>query len=331
MEQVERIIKLHGFLTNARYPVSRKKLEEKLECSSKTVRRDLELLRDRFGAPVEYDKELNGWQYKSAQRGLYELPGLWLNEQEIFALLTIQQLLSSLDPEFLQQQIEPFEERIRQILKQTTALEKGEEIGQFIRLVTYGKRDRQYNFFQRIASATFQKKQLRIIYHARGKNKKSERVISPLQLVHYRDNWFLCAWCHFREAIRIFSMDKIEDCHILEQSTKKMSKNKIDEYLSASFGIFTGEAENLAILEFDEENARWVADESWHPEQVGKWLKNNRYRLEIPYSNATELIGEILRYGAGVTVKSPDSLKDKIKTSLETALQNYTSTPSNLR
>ena len=37
----------------------------------------------------------------------------------------------------------------------------------------------------------------------------TEREVSPQRLVHYRDNWYLDAWCHLREDVRSFSIDAI--------------------------------------------------------------------------------------------------------------------------
>lgn len=323
MEQIERVIRLHNLLSQARYPIARKLLEEKLSCSQKTVRRDIDFLRDRLGAPLEYDKENNGWFYRPNEAALYELPGLWLNEQEIHALLTIKQLLTSFDPDLLQEEMAPFEKRIRTILEKTTDLSSNEDIGQYIQLLSSAKRKQQYKHYQAIASATISKKQIYITYYGRGKNKRSKRTLSPQQLVHYKDNWYLSAWCHEKEAMRIFSLDKIETLKLLTEPSKKLVKNSIQDFISSSFGIFSGTANEHAILEFNEESSRWVADEIWHPEQQGEWLDNECYQLTIPYSNMIELAGEILRHGEDIIVKSPDTLKNYIKKRLTLALKNY--------
>ncbi len=324
MEQIERIIRLHNLLSTAHYPIARTVLQEKLECSEKTVRRNLDFLRDRLGAPLEYDSDNNGWYYRKDEAALYELPGLWLNEQEIHALLTIQQLLTHLDPELLQDEIAPFASRIRTLLEQTTGLDAEQDIGQYIRLLSAGKRKRQYAYFEAITSATLNRQQIHIHYFARSRNTHSERTLSPMQLLHYKENWYLSAWCHSQHAMRVFSLDKIEKIKTLNKPAKTIDAETLAEFTSASFGIFSGQARQKAILEFNEESARWVADEIWHPEQKGKWLENGHYQLSLPYSNPTELAGEILKHGEGIKVISPPELTDLIKERLQQALQQYT-------
>ncbi|MEE9302385.1 MAG: WYL domain-containing protein [Thiotrichaceae bacterium] len=323
MEPLERIIRLHNLLSSARYPIPRAILQERLECSEKTVRRNIDFLRDRLGAPLEYNQEQNGWNYRPEEANMYELPGLWLNEQEIHALLTIQQLLTNLDPELLQDEIAPFTDRIRTILEKTTGLNTEQEISQYIQLLSVGKRKRQYEHFQALTSATINKKQIHISYFGRGKNKRSERRLSPVQLLHYKENWYLSAWCHEKQAMRVFSLDKIESLKTLSEPAKVIDLTVIDSFTSASFGIFTGEASGQAILEFSEEASRWVADEIWHPEQQGKWLDSGSYQLSLPYSNPIELAGEILKHGEGIKVIAPMSLIELIKNRLRRALGQY--------
>jgi predicted DNA-binding transcriptional regulator YafY len=72
---------------------------ELLEVSRATFRRDLDYLRDRLGAPVIWDNDTNGYKLDSQTSvKTHPLPGLWLSEAEIHALLTGIELLSTLEP-----------------------------------------------------------------------------------------------------------------------------------------------------------------------------------------------------------------------------------------
>ena len=43
-------------------------LAELLEVSTKTIARDLEVMRDQLGLPVEYDAQIYAWRYASSRR-----------------------------------------------------------------------------------------------------------------------------------------------------------------------------------------------------------------------------------------------------------------------
>ena len=79
----------------------------------------------------------------------------------------------------------------------------------------------------------------------------------------------------------------------------------------------------VAILRFTPERARWVAAESWHPEQQSNFDQDGHYILEIPYSDDRELVMDILKYGPDVTVVGPDSLRKRVKEALANALDHY--------
>ena len=83
-------------LIRSRGHVSMRELLEELQVSPATLRRDLEYLRSRLGAPIEYDAALNGYRFGVAYAGAkHELPGLWFDEAERYSLLMAQQLLAA--------------------------------------------------------------------------------------------------------------------------------------------------------------------------------------------------------------------------------------------
>ena len=61
MDRLTRLYRLHQILASCRYPVSRARLEQELECSRATLTRILAELRDLLGAPLEYDSERGGY------------------------------------------------------------------------------------------------------------------------------------------------------------------------------------------------------------------------------------------------------------------------------
>ena len=60
--EIERIVEIHELISNGKYPTTGK-LAELLECSTSTISRDLEFLRDRLYAPYEYDSSKRGYYY----------------------------------------------------------------------------------------------------------------------------------------------------------------------------------------------------------------------------------------------------------------------------
>jgi len=313
MSQTERYYKIDQLL-NDRKVVSFTKLMEELEVSRATLKRDLAFLRDRLNAPIIHDRFAGGYRFDNVTAKVgaqYELPGLWFSAEEIHALLTMQHLLLNLDTGgLLGPHIKPLLSRLTALLG--TADNPAEEIVKRIHIETVGAREFHLDNFQAVGSALLRRKRLLIDYYAKGKDEHSQREVSPQRLVHYRNNWYLDAWCHVRNGLRAFAVDSIQHAEILEKRAKDVSEKMLAEELGAGYGIFSGKTVHWATLLFSPERARWVANERWHAEQKGRFLEDGRYELKLPYSNDPELLMDILKYGAECTVVSPIALKARV-------------------
>jgi hypothetical protein len=87
MDKFDRIFELHKILSHRRRPVPGEELQECLECSRATLGRVVQLMRDYLNMPIVYDRTRNGYYYDRSGDAPIELPGLWLNASELYALL----------------------------------------------------------------------------------------------------------------------------------------------------------------------------------------------------------------------------------------------------
>lgn len=322
MDRTERFYKIDQLL-NDRRVVSAQDLMEELGISLATFKRDLEYMRDRLNAPIEWDRDLGGYRYVQADPNApaFALPGLWFNAGEAHALLTMQQLLSNLEPGLLAGHIKPLQARLQALLD--SADHSAEEVENRIRIVHAAKRPVATDYFEIVATATLRRKRLKLRHYSRQTGEETERLVSPLQLIFYRDNWYLDTWCHLRKGIRSFSIDAIRHAEILDEPAKEISRQQLQEVLESGYGIFSGKAVAWAELRFTPERARWVSDEVWHPEQKGSYDSEGRYVLGIPYSDDRELIMDILKHGAEVEVLAPAKLRKRVTETLQAALSCY--------
>jgi predicted DNA-binding transcriptional regulator YafY len=192
-----------------------------------------------------------------------------------------------------------------------------------VRAVHAGKRRLELKCFQSLAQATLERKKVNIHHYNRQRGETTERDISPQQLVHYRDNWYVDAWCHLRNKLLNFSVDAITNCDILEEVAKEVSQKDIKVIMQSGYGIFGGEANHWAKLKFNAVRARWVQAEEWHPEQKSTVNKDGTYTLEFPYSDERELLGDILRFGADVEVLAPKTLRTSLLNAASETIKLY--------
>lgn len=321
MDRFDRIFALHKILASRRTPISREELQQKLECSRATVGRLIEDARGQLGAPILYDRDRGGYYYDRATAQVYELPGLWLNASELYALLVSERLLSEVQPGILEPTLGPLRERIGELLRHRRLGHP--ELGRRVRILQTAARTTDLGHFQKVARALLERRRLHILYHGRARDKTTERDISPQRLVYYRDNWYLDGWCHLREDLRSFALDRVHPVYIGEERAKDVDDERLEAHYTQAYGIFAGRADKTAILRFTGEAAKWVADEHWHPKQAGRMLPSGEYELRIPYGNPTELVTDILKHGERVEVMAPAALRRDVARRLRLAAEKY--------
>ena len=327
MDRTERFYKIDQMIHDRKL-VPFVDLMAALEVSRATLKRDLEYMRNRLNAPIVWDRHGGtggGYRFDTphAEAGAqYELPGLWFNSGEVHALLTMQHLLADLDPGgILTPHVQPLIARLNGLLG--SAENTADEIRRRVLIVGLGKRDLKLAHFEKVGSALLRRKRLAITYFARGSGQTTEREVSPQRLVYYRENWYLDAWCHLRGSLRNFALDSIQHTNVIERKAREVSRRTMDEALGPGYGIFSGRSLKHAKLRFTAQRARWVAQESWHPKQKGKYAVDGSWLLELPYADHRELIMDIMKFGADVEVLAPADLRQRVATEAARMVEIY--------
>jgi proteasome accessory factor B len=86
---LERFAFIDQALRSQKWPNAHK-LARALEVTVRTIRRDLQFLRDRLHAPIAYDAVRHGFYYTDEH---FSLPGLAISEGEYLALFLAERLL----------------------------------------------------------------------------------------------------------------------------------------------------------------------------------------------------------------------------------------------
>ena len=324
MDKTERFYKIDALLQANRFVPIERMLRE-LEVSKATFKRDLEYMRERLNAPIEWDREEGGYRYTGQKDGRQQsLPGLWFNSSEAYALLMMQALLAEMQPGLLGSHIEPLKARLRAVIE--SGHHPASDVESRIRLLNVAVRSVPDRNFEIVAAALLSRERLEMAYYARGRDESSQREISPQLLIHYRGNWYLAAWCHLRKEMRSFAMDAIKTAVVLSKPAKEISRRELDGFVGKGYGIYSGPNVRWAKMRFSAVRARWVSREQWHPLQRSLQEDDGSLLLEVPFTDMRELAMDILRQGQHVEVLEPPELRAAVKAELKQALSQYSST-----
>ena len=319
MSTLAQLIRCHRILSARRTPIPFEDLRQRLECSTATLKRVLTQLQDDFDAPLLRERGKGVAYVRNAERPNFELPGFWLSGDELTALLVFENLLQGTAPGVLSEQLAPIRDKARALLGAQSGLP---DWPQRLRLLGATRRDHG-TAFATVASALVRRRRLTVRYHGRESNEETTRELSPQRLTHYRDRWYLDAYCHRREALRSFAVERLREAKELQLEARDESVGALDTALASSYGIFSGTPTAMADLRFTPKAARWVADEEWHPAQQGEWLPDGSWHLQFPFHRAEELVMDLLRYGADVQVLGPPHLRAAVQQKLKAAWAQY--------
>jgi predicted DNA-binding transcriptional regulator YafY len=309
-------------LTSRKF-ITKQDFLEKLEVSVATFKRDIEKLRDQYNVPIVYDRSEEAYTIGNPVAGPRKpMPGLWFSQAELTSLVLMQHLLTELDQSgIISPRIAPLSLFVDKLLG--SAQTSTNQLRQRIKVIGMSSRKSSITNFEEVGLALLNRKQLEIEYYVKSRDENTRRIISPQQMIYYRENWYLDAHCHLRNDLRSFSLDGIVSAKISEANTLEVDSSDLNAHFTQSYGIFSGKSTQRAKLRFDPERARYIKKELWHPDQVSSVDEAGYLIIEFDFNQDPELIMDILKHGSHVEVLEPKTLKEKVVAEMKKSLALY--------
>ena len=309
----ERFLWFHTQVKECRFP-NASSLAGHFEIAPKTAQRDIEFMRDRLCAPMQYDPTRRGYRYEN---DAYELPGLWIREEELVSLLVSVRLAAAVPDDALKANLRKFLNAILRLHTLSSAVSL-EAISQKVSVknIEYCRTDE--NVFHQVLDALLYGRPLRITYYSPHNDEATTRDILPLHLLAYMGTWHIIAHCAMKDELRDFVLSRIRSvapspCTLSSRETA----TSVKEYIRKNFGIMTGAETFDVSLRFSASVSPWLAEQVWHPAQRLRWEDDNTLCLTFPVADFREVKREILKYGAQVEVLTPTGLREEVRREIE--------------
>lgn len=315
---MKRLEQLDHILQTRRTPITVEQLMDQLNCSKATVYRRLNELKTHYQAPLLQDDEHRYYYDKQAN---FALPGIRFTAEEAQGLLMAADILNKLQGDKLSAPIA----RIIQAISELLA-EQGITNQKLIQFIPTLVRKPHPDIFLTVLTALQKRKKIQLSYRSR-QGKQSERLVSPQHLSYYKNNWYLDAWCHSVDGLRLFALELIEQATVDIEKAYLHDKQQLRAHYANSYGLFAGDARHKAIIRIDLNQAPWVENQIWHSQQKIIQQDKRSLTLEIPYHHSAELISDILQLGSAAEIVGPKSLRQDIKQALQNSLQQYDAPP----
>ena len=314
MKKIDRIYLLDNILKERRTPIDIEQLKERLECSQATVYRIIATMRDEMNAPI-VSNERGVYYDRDAQ---FDLPGIRLNAEETQGLLMAAQLLEDLQSDSLQKPMQRILANIDKVLQQ-----KGIQNRRLIQIIPALSRKPVAQVFQTVMTALQTEKKINLTYQARLSKTTTQRLVSPQRLTSYKNAWYLDAWCHLREGIRLFALEQIQAISPDIEQAQKVPIDELRAHYAESYGIFSGQMKHLAAIKINTDLAPWTLFEHWHSKQKIERIDDSHILMQIPYNDDKELIADVMRLGTAAEVIKPKSLRVQFQQQLIHIMNKY--------
>lgn len=305
-----------------------------LQMSEPTIKRELAYMRKKLNAPIVYSHLHRGYCYakptKPESRKDTSAETLrrlqvrqWYSSEELYVLSSAFEGLDKLERDHataLGTALSPMRSRILGVL--TLGSADPQELQRRIHVIDSRIPFPEPQTFETVGAALSEKRRVHIRYRAPGEAPVA-CDISPVRLICYRNRWYVDAYCHLTNTLKAFQIEHIEFAEVLSLLARRVSLDTVAMTLDANYGIFHDEKVLTARIRVNADAAHEVLREAWHPQQQLDRLEEGSWMLSVPYIDPTEVVGEILRWGARVEVLEPLALREQVRKEAESIAALY--------
>jgi predicted DNA-binding transcriptional regulator YafY len=308
MSQLERAAYIDGRI-KAKGGVTAREVAERFEVTERQVLRDIEYLRDRLGAPIEWSAAERRYRYADKWSGLE-----FADEQALLFYVFARAAAGTIA--YVPLAEEAALERLLELVPKK--LRKAELS---IRYELPGYEPADIDSLGLIVRAIAEGRRIDAAYRD-AEGRESERGIEPRRLVNYAGTWYCVAYDLGRRGLRTFKLSRFSRVAISKEKARgSLTDEELDDFLGSSFGMFKGKGNKKAVVRFYDRAIPIVRDELWHRDQKRREgtdpARGPFVELALPVSQWDELLGRILRFGADAEPAGPPRLRALWKAEIE--------------
>jgi predicted DNA-binding transcriptional regulator YafY len=291
-------------LLQSRERVTGAEIAERLEVHVRTVRRYIVMLEE-LGIPVEAERGRYG-----AYRLLpgYKLPPLMFTQEEALAttlgLLAVRKLELTATAPGVEGAIAKLERVLPLSLRKTVrAIEET-----LVLDLRAGRGEPVGGVVVALSDAASRRQRVVLSYRS-AVGSESERTFDPYGLVYRRAHWYAAGYCHLRNDLRLFRLDRVQQVTPCEAFFERPAAFDVLDYALRSLGSVPRRWPVEVLLQTTlEEARRWIAPEVAVLEVEREGVLLHCYTDDLPW-----LARLLASLGCSLTVRRPSELIDALK------------------
>ena len=317
--KTHRLIQIDKWIRSGSYPsIEDFKLEYGV--SRRTIMRDIEFLRDRYEAPLEYDKTRKGYHYTDPT---FMIQNVLLTEGDLFTISTIMPLMEQYKNTPLENSFKNIMDKISEMLPNHVDVNTS-FLNEDIRFITDPLPKIDSKVFSTIFESIKLKKSISVEYRSIDKLEYKTKIIDCYKVICQKGNWYVLGYSQNKKEIRIYALSRIQSVTLLDEKFTIPDDFCLSDYVDLSFGIWTNREEPLEYeLLFSPKINTYVLERDWHTNQIVEQKEDGSVLLKFKSNQKQQVLSWVLSFGDAVTVLNPPEFINQIKTVIQKIEKKY--------
>ena len=306
-----------------RFGIGTDELAERLECTKRTVQRDLNVLQQ-SGFPVSFEQRDFGKRFWKLAPQFIERQELMLTVTEMLSLFLSRQILSPLAGTQFGDGLATALDKIKAFLP-ARALNYFDDLDEnlLVKVVArhdYSGQDKEIRI---INQAMAEGRVLKVRYQSASKGRAIDTRFHPYGLVFFGMNLYCIGHLEAYDEIRTLKVARFLGVELTADTFEKPRTFSLRAWTHGAFGVFGPGKFQTIKVRFTGWATTNVREHTWHPSQ--KIVKDGKDSLVATFelSDTTEFKRWLLGYGRCAVVLSPKGLVDEMVEELKGARTGY--------
>lgn len=295
-------------------------IAQELECSERTVYRDLEVL-EFAGVPWYFDDQQQCYRVRPD----YRFPALNLSDDEVLgqAVATVVSKAVGLDVSSgatptTRKLAVTSRENVQHLIDDATQLIEVLDL----KLVDHSRHQEMIRTIQR---ALLERKQLSGTYESPYEDSPVKLKLHPYRLCLIKNAWYLVGQNTQDNDVRTLRVVRFKSLRAIDSAALIPSDFDLRSYFGNAWAVFRGNTTFEIEVRFISAAAKVVTETAWHPTQRITRHKDGSVSLHFRVDGLDEIENWILSWTGRVAVVAPVELRDRIQKRLRTALELHDS------
>ena len=313
--QFWRLLKIDEQLRAKRFPTARS-LAKDFDVSKRTVERDIEFLRDRYEAPIEYDHSKCGYAYTQET---FFLKSLFLTDEELFSAAVFEKALQ-------QYRNTPIEGRLKAVFAKLTELLPDDAVsvntmwlGDSLTFIPEPSPEISPEIFDAVFSGVKARRAIRFLYRSLTQTEAAVRTCEPYHIVCQRGAWYVIGRCADKNEERIFSFSRMSEIEVLKDWAFELPAGfTVEQYIDKNVGVWLNRREPFTVrLLFSASVSAFAEEHIWNEEQTVLVHEDKSVEVSFKTTQFEEIKRFVLGQGATVRVLEPAELVQAVQKEIE--------------